>query len=335
MPSISRDEVAHLARLARLAVTDDELDLFAGQLDAILDAVARVGEVAAEDVPPTSHAVPLTNVFRADVRPPVPDPAAGAGRRAGRRGRPVPRAAHPGGGAVIRASRPRSDPPRRAALAAAIAAGEVTSVEVDPGAPGPDRRRSTRRCTPSCTSTPRARWPRPPRRRRQARAAARSSARWPACRWRSRTSSPPRACPTTCGSKILEGWLPPYDATVTRGCARPTSSSSARPTWTSSRWAPPPRTPPTAPTHNPWDLDRIPGGSGGGSSAALAAFEAPLAIGTDTGGSIRQPAAVTGTVGVSRPTAPSPATAWSPSPPRSTRAARARAPCWTPRCCTR
>jgi aspartyl-tRNA(Asn)/glutamyl-tRNA(Gln) amidotransferase subunit A len=52
------------------------------------------------------------------------------------------------------------------------------------------------------------------------------------------------------------------------------------------------------PTHNPWDLARIPGGSGGGSSAALAAFEAPLAIGTDTGGSIRQPAAVTGTVGV-------------------------------------
>jgi aspartyl-tRNA(Asn)/glutamyl-tRNA(Gln) amidotransferase subunit A len=52
------------------------------------------------------------------------------------------------------------------------------------------------------------------------------------------------------------------------------------------------------PTHNPWDLERIPGGSGGGSSACLAAFEAPLAIGTDTGGSIRQPAAVTGTVGV-------------------------------------
>jgi aspartyl-tRNA(Asn)/glutamyl-tRNA(Gln) amidotransferase subunit A len=52
------------------------------------------------------------------------------------------------------------------------------------------------------------------------------------------------------------------------------------------------------PTFNPWDLTRIPGGSGGGSSAALAAFEAPLALGTDTGGSIRQPAAVTGTVGV-------------------------------------
>ena len=67
MPAISRDEVAHLARLARLAVTDEELDVFAGQLDVILQSVARVGEVAADDIPPTSHAVPLTNVFREDV----------------------------------------------------------------------------------------------------------------------------------------------------------------------------------------------------------------------------------------------------------------------------
>jgi aspartyl-tRNA(Asn)/glutamyl-tRNA(Gln) amidotransferase subunit C len=70
VPNISRDEVGHLAKLARLAVTDDELDTFAGQLDQILDAVAKVGEVAGDDIPPTSHAVPLTNVFRADtVRP--------------------------------------------------------------------------------------------------------------------------------------------------------------------------------------------------------------------------------------------------------------------------
>lgn len=67
MPNISRDEVAHLAQLARLAVTDDELDVFAGQLDQILDAVAKVSEVAGADVPPTSHSVPLTNVFREDV----------------------------------------------------------------------------------------------------------------------------------------------------------------------------------------------------------------------------------------------------------------------------
>ena len=64
---ITRDEVAHLARLARIAVTDAELDLFAGQLDVILSAVARVSEVAADDIPPTTHAVPLTNVVRPDV----------------------------------------------------------------------------------------------------------------------------------------------------------------------------------------------------------------------------------------------------------------------------
>ena len=67
MATISREEVAHLARLARLAVTDEELDTFAGQLDVILQAVAQVGEVAAVDVPPTSHSVPLTNVYRDDV----------------------------------------------------------------------------------------------------------------------------------------------------------------------------------------------------------------------------------------------------------------------------
>jgi len=87
MAAISREEVAHLAHLARLAVTDAELDTFAGQLDVILQAVARVGEVAAADIPPTSHSVPLTDVYRDDVVVPgldaadalagAPDPADG------------------------------------------------------------------------------------------------------------------------------------------------------------------------------------------------------------------------------------------------------------------
>jgi len=67
MSSISSDDVAHLARLARLAVTDEELELFAGQLDVVLAAVARVGDAPTADVPPMSHAVPLTNVLRPDV----------------------------------------------------------------------------------------------------------------------------------------------------------------------------------------------------------------------------------------------------------------------------
>ena len=68
--AITRDEVAHLARLSRLALREDELGPLADQLDDIISAVARVQEVTAEDIPPTSHALPLTNVFRADeVRP--------------------------------------------------------------------------------------------------------------------------------------------------------------------------------------------------------------------------------------------------------------------------
>ncbi|MDX6229916.1 MAG: aspartyl-tRNA(Asn)/glutamyl-tRNA(Gln) amidotransferase subunit [Frankiales bacterium] len=66
MASITRAEVSHLARLARLALTDDELDRYAGQLDVILASVATVSEIAADDIPPTSHSVPLTNVFRPD-----------------------------------------------------------------------------------------------------------------------------------------------------------------------------------------------------------------------------------------------------------------------------
>src|SRR5688572_6180875 len=86
--AITRAEVAHLARLARIALTDDELDRMADQLDVIIGAVARVGEVAADDIPPTSHSVPLTNVFRPDeVRPSLPPDRALAGAPAAEDGR--------------------------------------------------------------------------------------------------------------------------------------------------------------------------------------------------------------------------------------------------------
>ncbi|WP_027341218.1 Asp-tRNA(Asn)/Glu-tRNA(Gln) amidotransferase subunit GatA [Hamadaea tsunoensis] len=103
--------------------------------------------------------------------------------------------------------------------------------------------------------------------------------------------------PTTAGSKILEGWKPPYDATLVQRLRAAGTVMLGKTNMDEFAMGSSTEYSAYGPTYNPWDLSRIPGGSGGGSAAALAAYEAPLSIGTDTGGSIRQPGAVTGTVG--------------------------------------
>ncbi|NUT36808.1 MAG: Asp-tRNA(Asn)/Glu-tRNA(Gln) amidotransferase subunit GatA [Hamadaea sp.] len=106
-----------------------------------------------------------------------------------------------------------------------------------------------------------------------------------------------RGVPTTAGSKILEGWRPPYDATLVERLRAAGTVMLGKTNMDEFAMGSSTEYSAYGPTFNPWDLTRIPGGSGGGSAAALAAYEAPLSIGTDTGGSIRQPGAVTGTVG--------------------------------------
>jgi aspartyl-tRNA(Asn)/glutamyl-tRNA(Gln) amidotransferase subunit A len=106
-----------------------------------------------------------------------------------------------------------------------------------------------------------------------------------------------RGVPTTAASKILEGWHPPYDATVVERLRAAGTVMLGKTNMDEFAMGSSTEYSAYGPTNNPWDLGRIPGGSGGGSAASLAAYEAPLAIGTDTGGSIRQPGAVTGTVG--------------------------------------
>ena len=107
-----------------------------------------------------------------------------------------------------------------------------------------------------------------------------------------------KGVPTTAGSRILEGWVPPYDATVTKRLKAAGLPILGKTNMDEFAMGSSTEHSGYGPTRNPWDTSRIPGGSGGGSAAAVAAFEAPLAVGTDTGGSIRQPGAMTGTVGV-------------------------------------
>ena len=271
MPEITRDEVAHLADLARIDLSDAELDHLAPQLAVILESVASIQGVAGDDVPPTSHALPLTNVFREDVVRARPDRRAGAVRRARGRAAALHRPADPGGRAVTDlTTQHRRRAGRRARPPARPRSVELTQAHLDRIAAVDGAVHAFLHVDADGALAQ----------------AAASDARRAAGDPASALDGVPIAVkdvlateglPTTCGSRILEGWVPPYDATVVarlRAAGLPILGKTNM-----DEFAMGSSTEHSAygPTHNPWDLDRIPGGSGGGSAAAVAAFEAPLA----------------------------------------------------------
>ena len=316
MSQISRDEVAHLARLARLALTDDELNSYAGQLDAILTHVSQIQAVDVAGVEPTDNPLKDVNITRPDQIAPCLNPARSTRRGARSHRRALRGPADPRGTGMTDIIRLDA-----ATLAAKIAAKELSSTEVtqaylDQIAATDQQYGAFLHVAADA-------------------ALAAASAVDASLAAGERPSSPLGRSPAGPQGRLHQrrhahhlrvedprGLAFALRRDGDRAATGGRDPDSARPTWTSSRWGLRPRTPPTARPATRGTPYRVPGGSGGGSAAALAPFQAPLAIGTDTGGSIRQPAALTAhRRGQAHPTAPCLVTDWWPARHRSTRRA--------------
>ena len=273
--AISREQVLHVAKLAELDLRDDEIDRFGEQLNAILDAVGKVAELDLTDVPPTSHPLERVNV----VRPDEPRPSLSLDESSATR----PRARRTTSASRHRHSSPHdrhASTQRRGAIGM-VERGDASPAELHAAYRGAiDERDAELHCFLTHVEEP-------------------NGARSIPIALKDIIGT--KGVRTTAGSKILENYVPVYDSTVAQRCKDAGLSLLGKTNTDEFAMGSSTENSAYGPSRNPWDPSRVPGGSGGGSAAAVSAGMAPWALGSDTGGSIKQPAALCGNVGL-RPT---------------------------------
>ena len=263
--TITREQVLHVAKLAQLGLSEEEVTRFSEQLSAILESVGKIAELDLAGIEPTSHPLDIVNAFGEDE--PV---VAGARGRARQRSRP--------GGRVVRGADPVIDTLRLTAREAndLLTLGDASAAELHAAYLGRDDELHA-----------------------YLRQTEYAGAEGIPIAYKDLVST--KGVETTAGSKILAGYVPVYDATVVDRCRARGLSMLGKTNMDEFAMGSSTENSAYGPTLNPWDLSRVPGGSSGGSAAAVAGGLAPWALGSDTGGSIKQPAALCGVVGL-RPT---------------------------------